>query len=396
MKIVASNCLLGVPCRYDGSTKTCEDVCSLCKKAEVLGLCPEASAFLPIPRKPAERCGDRVLLSDGIDVTEDFQYGAQACFDRAVNFGATIAVLKENSPCCGSTCIYDGTHSGRLVPGEGIFTELLRREGICVASEETIKSCKPSVEHPVAIVLGSGLGHLVTLVKPVRRIDYHEIDGFPESARPIPGHSFEATIGTIDDVPVIVYPGRIHLYQGFSALEVSSLVLHAYRLGSRDILFACATGAIESNADLGLGLLSDQINLTGHNPLVGWDKIPGVKTPFIGMADTYSPYLRAIARGVAKDEGIVLGEGVYAGVLGPSFETAAEVAALRKLGASYVGMSTVCEAIMAHALGMNVLGLTLASNVAGDIHVTHESVLAEAKKHASDFERLVRGIVGML
>ena len=114
------------------------------------------------------------------------------------------------------------------------------------------------------------------------------------------------------------------------------------------------------------------------------------------MNEAYSPYLRSLARGVADDCGIEVAEGVYAGVLGPCFETPAEVAALRALGVSYVGMSTVCEVIMAKALGMHVLGLTLAANESGAPAVSHESVLEAAGERAEDFERLVRGVLGLL
>lgn len=262
--------------------------------------------------------------------------------------------------------------------------------------EEVARSCKPSVEHPVAVVLGTGLGHLRSLVHPVRRIDYHDIDGFPADARPISGHSFEVTVGTVDEVPVVVYPGRIHLYQGYSASQVTSLVRHAHRLGCRDVVFACATGAIPGNGHRGLGILTDQINLTGTNPLVADEDLRGVETPFVGMADAYTPYLRTLARGVADDLGIAVEEGVYAGMLGPSFETPAEVRMLAGMGVSYVGMSTVCEVIVAHALGMNVLGLTLATNYAGEGQVSHQSVLEEAQQHADSFERLVRGILRLL
>lgn len=260
--------------------------------------------------------------------------------------------------------------------------------------------CRPSVEHPVAIVLGSGLGHLAGLVKPVRRIPYQDIPGFPMSARPVAGHSFEATVGTIDSVPVVVYPGRVHLYQGYSALEVTALVRHAQRLGCRVVVFACATGAIPQCAQTGLGIISDHINLTGMNPLVGWNgkepELALVSSGFVDMSDVYTPYLRDIANDVASEEGLSVGEGVLAGVLGPSFETKAEVNALRVIGASYVGVSTVCEAIMAHALGMRVLGLTLAANYAGAAGVSHQSVLTVAGDHAEDFETLVRGILARL
>lgn len=265
-----------------------------------------------------------------------------------------------------------------------------------MAAEEIATSCAPSVEHPVAIVLGTGLGHLKGLVKPVRRIDYHDIEGFPANARPVEGHTFEAIVGTIDEVPVIVYPGRVHLYQGYSAAEVTSLVRHAHHLGCRDVVFACATGAVAGNAHTGLGILTDQVNLTGRNPLAEWDGLRDVDTPFVDMNDAYSPYLRTIARGVADDLGIAVEEGVYAGTLGPCCETPAEVAALAAIGVSYVGMSTVCEVIMAKALGMNVLGLTLAANEAGAPGVNHDTVLAEAEKHADEFERLVRGVLRLL
>ena len=119
-------------------------------------------------------------------------------------------------------------------------------------------------------------------------------------------------------------------------------------------------------------------------------------TGFVDMTEIYSPYLRGLARGVAQEQGLTLGEGVLAGVVGPNFETPAEVNALRAIGVSYVGMSTVCEAILAHSLGMQVLGLTLAANYAGEVGVTHQSVLTAAQGSADKFERLVRGVLALL
>ena len=398
MRVSISACLLGAPVRYDGGSKPVPEVIELAGRegVEVLRVCPETASGLPVPRPPAEQRGGRVLLADGRDVTEEFALGSRLCGDDVVRSGARLAVLKAKSPSCGVGLVYDGTYSGRLVAGQGVFAARLDEEGICVVTEDTVRACKPSVEHPVAIVLGSGLGHLGTLVRPVRRIDYRDIEGFPLSARPVAGHSFEATVGTIDDVPVVVYPGRIHLYQGYSAAEVTSLVRHAHHLGCRDIVFACATGAVPGMAHVGLGILTDQINLTGRNPLAEWDGLRDVESPFVDMNEAYSPYLRTIARGVADDLGVAVEEGVYAGVLGPCFETPAEVAALRTLGVSYVGMSTVNEVIMAKALGMHVLGLTLAANESGAPSVTHETVLTEAERHAEDFERLVRGVLRLL
>ena len=397
MRVAISACLLGAPVRYDGGSKPVSEVRQLAEKVDVVRVCPETASGLPVPRPPAEQQPDgRVLLADGRDVTEEFALGARRCLEAVRRSPVRLVVLKAKSPSCGVGLVYDGTYSGRLVAGQGVFAERLEREGICVVTEDTVRACKPSVEHPVAIVLGSGLGHLGTLVRPVRRIDYRDIEGFPADARPVAGHRFEATVGTIDGVPVVVYPGRIHLYQGYSAAEVTSLVRHAHHLGCRDIVFACATGAVPGQAHVGLGILTDQINLTGRNPLAEWDGLRDVESPFVDMNEAFSPYLRTIARGVADDLGIAVEEGVYAGVLGPCFETPAEVAALRSLGVSYVGMSTVNEVIMARALGMNVLGLTLAANESGAADVSHGSVLAEAEKHAEDFEALVRGVLRLL
>lgn len=396
MRLAVSACLLGEPVRYDGGSKPCAEVIELTKKNQVCPVCPERAAGLSCPRPPAEQVGERVLLKGGTDVTRAFADGARAECAAAQRAEVPLAVLKAKSPSCGVGLVYDGTYTGTLTAGMGVCARLLAKEGICVVTEDTVKNVKPSVEHPVAIVLGTGLGHLKGLVKAVRRIDYHDIGGFPGDATPIEGHTFEALVGTVDDVPVVVYPGRIHLYQGYSAAEVTALVRHAHHLGCRDIIFACATGCVPGNAHKGLGILTDQINLTGRNPLAEWAELRDVDTPFVDMNDAYSPYLRTIARGVADDLGISVEEGVYAGMLGPCFETPAETAMLRTLGVSYVGMSTVCEVIMAKALEMNVLGLTLAANEAGAPGVDHQSVVAEAEKHADDFERLVRGVLRLL
>lgn len=396
MRLAVSACLLGEPVRYDGGSKPCAEVIELTKKNQVCPVCPERAAGLSCPRPPAEQVGERVLLKGGTDVTRAFADGARVECAAAQRAEVPLAVLKAKSPSCGVGLVYDGTYTGTLTAGMGVCARLLAKEGICVVTEDTVKNVKPSVEHPVAIVLGTGLGHLKGLVKAVRRIDYHDIEGFPGDATPIEGHTFEALVGTVDDVPVVVYPGRIHLYQGYSAAEVTALVRHAHHLGCRDIIFACATGCVPGNAHKGLGILTDQINLTGRNPLAEWAELRDVDTPFVDMNDAYSPYLRTIARGVADDLGISVEEGVYAGMLGPCFETPAETAMLRTLGVSYVGMSTVCEVIMAKALEMNVLGLTLAANEAGAPGVDHQSVVAEAEKHADDFERLVRGVLRLL
>ncbi|TGY59275.1 DUF523 domain-containing protein [Coriobacteriaceae bacterium] len=398
MDILVSNCLLGVPCRYDGGAKPVDGVIGLCSRPGVTAhpVCPECAGGLPIPRPPAEIRDGRVYLESGQDVTDEFEAGARATLETARRVRPAFCVLKAKSPSCGRVRVYDGTFSGNLVAGDGIACDLLVKEGFFVTDEKTVERCHPTMEHPVAICLGSGLGSVARLVKPVRRIPYADIDGFPAGARPVAGHSFEATVGTLDGVPVVVYPGRVHLYQGYSVREVTSLVRHAHHLGCRDIVFAAAAGAIDGQAPLGLGLVSDQLNLTGQNPLVGDEALRGVDNAFVDMSDAYTPYLRQVAKAVAGDQGVELSEGVLAGISGPSFESPAEARAMALCGASYTAMSVVNEVVLAHALGMEVLGVTLSANKAGAPGVSHETVLSYAEGHGADFEALLRGVLTRL
>lgn len=253
-----------------------------------------------------------------------------------------------------------------------------------MADEELIEYCAPSMEHPVAIVLGSGLGALADRVKVVRRIPYEDIDGFPREAIPVEGHRYEVLVGTIEGVPVVVYPGRVHLYQGYTALQVTSLVRHAHRLGCRDIILTCASGAVRDVEPGTFGLITDHINLTGRNPLSTPEGASHslFDTPFVPVAGAYSNYLSEFAREAAREVGVKFAEGTYVGMLGPSYETDAEIHALGVLGADFVGCSTVCEVIMAQALRMQVLGLTLVTNKAGRSDNNHAEVVAAAESAA--------------
>lgn len=398
LNVLVSQCLLGAPCRYDGGSKSCDAVRRLLAQPGVraIPVCPETDGGLVSPRPPAEQRGARVVLETGEDVTQAFLAGATRAVERAQAAGADLCILKAKSPSCGCGQVYDGSFSGRLVPGDGIAAARIKRKGFPVHTENEVEVVHPSMEHPVAISLGSGLGYLAQLVKPVRRIPYADVPGFPVGAAPVPGHNFEVVIGTIDDVPVILYPGRVHLYQGYNVAQVCSLVRHAHHLGCRTMIFAAASGAVPGRAPLGLGLITDQLNLTGQNPLIDPEDLRDVDTPFVDMSDAYTPYLRSLCQAVARDERIQLTCGVLAGITGPSFESPAEVRAMELMGANFTAMSVVNEVIMAHALGMNVLGLTVSANAAGAPSVSHETVLAYAKAHQDDFAKLMRGVLGRL
>lgn len=246
---------------------------------------------------------------------------------------------------------------------------------------------------PIALVLGSGFTGLSGMVKTVQRVPYTSMDGFALPPNISIQKMPEATIGTIDGVSVVVYPRRLHLYHGYTAFEVTTLVRHARSRGCHTVVFVGASGAIDPSAEARLGLVSDHLNLTGENPLVGWRRDAD---SFVPMEHAYDAELRDLAKKVASERGIDLFEGVYAEMRGPSLETPAEVRALRALGATFVGMSLSLETIMARALGMRVLALTLATNPAGASGVSHRTVRAEATSSARDLEAVVRGVVSRI
>lgn len=140
MKILVSACLLGIACRYDGQSKPYTLMDELCRRHEVIPVCPEQLGGLPTPRTPAERQGDRVVTKNGADVTENYRRGAEAAVELAQKLGCGAAVLKERSPSCGSGTIYDGTFSGTLTAGDGVAAERLRSCGIRVLGESELET----------------------------------------------------------------------------------------------------------------------------------------------------------------------------------------------------------------------------------------------------------------
>jgi len=248
----------------------------------------------------------------------------------------------------------------------------------------------------VALVLGSGFGGLASMVEGAVRTPYSEIEGFPQPAAPVQGHAGELIAGTLAGVQVVVFSGRVHCYQGASAREAAYPARLAHALGCQTLIVTNASGGI--NTEFGVGdvvLLADQMNLTGDSSLVGWSGPPG-GVPFVPMRDAYDPGLRRVAREVAAEQGLLLQEGVYAGLLGPAFETPAEVGYLRSIGADVVGMSTVHEVIAARALGLQVLGFSLVTNAAAGVGLSHTEVLEAGRVAAQRMETLMIGILSRL
>jgi purine-nucleoside phosphorylase len=248
----------------------------------------------------------------------------------------------------------------------------------------------------VAIVLGSGLGALADDVESAIRIPQSAIPGFPQPRAP--GHKGELVAGTLEGVPVLVQSGRFHLYEGHAPAVVALPVRVFARLGVRTLIVTNAAGGIRLTfRPPTLMLIADHINLMFRNPLVG--TVEEGEERFPDMSDPYDPALRALAREVARTERIPLEEGVYAALLGPSFETPAEIRMLQRLGADAVGMSTVPEVIAARARGIRCLGLSSITNVAAGLSaakLSHTEVLAAGQLVAGRLTTLVRGVLPKL
>jgi purine-nucleoside phosphorylase len=246
----------------------------------------------------------------------------------------------------------------------------------------------------VALVLGSGLGSFAEDLTNAVRIPYTEIPSFPRSTAI--GHAGQLVIGKSGEVPVAVMQGRVHLYEGYSAAEVVFPTRVLGRMGIRTLILTNAAGGI--NAEYGQGtlvILRDHINLQGQNPLVGGnDGRFGPRFP--DMSYTYSKRYREIALEEAKKLSIPPREGVYAGLLGPSYETPAEIRYLRTIGADLVGMSTVPEAIAARHMGINVLAISCVTNMAAGIldqPLDHEEVLETGRRVMGQFIALLRAVL---
>lgn len=244
----------------------------------------------------------------------------------------------------------------------------------------------------VALVLGSGLSGVADVAEGAVRIAYSDLEGWPR-VEGVAGHAGRLVLGAVSGVPCALFQGRVHQYQGVSAWEAAWPSRMAAALGCEVLVVTNAAGGVSERLRAGdVVLIEDHMNLTGANPLVGWPG-PDGGTPFVTMRDAYDPGLRALAMRAAAAEGLVLHEGVYAGLLGPSYETPAEVRMLAGLGADVVGMSTVSEVIAARALGMRVLGFSLVTNVAAGEGLSHGEVLEAGKKAEGDLTRLVLAVL---
>ena len=253
-----------------------------------------------------------------------------------------------------------------------------------------------SLEPRAAIVLGSGLGFLADEVQSAVRIPYAEIPGFPQPG--VAGHKGELVAGTLDGVSVLVQNGRFHLYEGHEAQVAALPVRVMATLGVRTLIVTNAAGGVRLTFRPGtLMLIADHINLMFRNPLTG--PVLEGEERFPDMSEPYDAALRALARDAAREAKIPLEEGVYAGLLGPSYETPAEIRMLQRLGADAVGMSTVPEVIAARVRGMRCLGFSTITNLATGISpaaLSHQEVLDVGRQVGQALGTIVKGVLRRL
>jgi purine-nucleoside phosphorylase len=246
----------------------------------------------------------------------------------------------------------------------------------------------------IGLVLGSGLGAFADELSDAIRVHYSQIPSFPRSTAV--GHPGQMVIGKAAGIPVAVMQGRVHLYEGYSASEVAFPARVLGRMGIRALILTNAAGGINLEYKQGaLVVLSDHINLQGQNPLLGPnDERFGPRFP--DMTHVYHKPYRRLALEAARKLGKIVHEGVYAALLGPSYETPAEIRYLRTIGADLVGMSTVPEVIVARHMGIKILAISCVTNMAAGIldkPLNHEEVLETGRRVQGDFVALLRAVL---
>jgi purine-nucleoside phosphorylase len=267
---------------------------------------------------------------------------------------------------------------------------------LLAALERTVRE-RTSMRPRVGLVLGSGLGRLADALDLELAIPFAELPGW--SPATAPGHAGRLLFGLLSGVPVVVQQGRLHLYEGHSAGFVVQPVLLMGRLGAETVVLTNAAGGVNPSYGAGtLMAIADHLNLTGRSPLIG-PNAPEVGPRFPDMTEVWDADLRARLHAAADAEEVALAEGVYACLLGPSYETPAEVRMLGTLGADAVGMSTALEAVAARWAGMRVCGVSLVTNPGAGLSggtLSHAEVLAAAEAAGPGLARVIARFVAAL
>lgn len=253
---------------------------------------------------------------------------------------------------------------------------------------------KTKVKPEIALILGSGLGAIADQIEDAEYYDYKDIPHFPVST--VEGHAGRLVIGTLEGKKVVAMQGRFHYYEGYTMKEVTFPVRVMKLLGISKLIVTNAAGAVNEGYKPGdLMLISDHLNLSGDNPLIG-KNLSEFGTRFPDMSDIYDKQLRQRVKEIAKSLGVELREGVYACMSGPTYETPAEVRMVRILGGDAVGMSTAPESIVAVHSGVKVIGISCMTNMAAGIleqPLNHEEVVETSARVRETFIKLMKQII---
>lgn len=246
----------------------------------------------------------------------------------------------------------------------------------------------------VAVILGSGLGYFAEEIEKVGEVRYSDIPGFPQST--VAGHVGRFVFGYVGDVKVVVMQGRVHFYEGYPMSDVVLPIRVMHELGAKKLILTNAAGGMNTGFKAGdLMLITDHISTFVPSPLMGAN-LEELGPRFPDMSEVYDKELREVARKVAKNQEIILQEGVYVQLSGPNYETPAEISMLQKFGADAVGMSTVCEAMVANHMGMKICGISCITNMASGIsteQLNHKEVQETADRVSDAYRRLIGGII---
>lgn len=265
--------------------------------------------------------------------------------------------------------------------------------------EEAAEMLRSSLqgEPEIGLILGSGLGVLADLIEQPQILKYSDIPNFPVST--VEGHAGEFVFGTIQGKRVLMMKGRFHMYEGYDVETVTFPIRVMRMLGVSKLVVTNAAGGINTDYASGeLMLIRDHINMTFRNPLIG-PNLEQFGARFPDMSEAYSARMREVAKQTAAELGVRLQEGVYVGLLGPSYETPAEIRMMRTLGADAVGMSTVPEVIAARHAGIEVLGISCISNMASGIlqqPLSHAEVMETTERVKDKFLKLVMAVIPKL
>jgi purine-nucleoside phosphorylase len=255
---------------------------------------------------------------------------------------------------------------------------------------EAVNALKQHVDESpqIGIILGSGLGGLVDDIENAVRIRFDDIPNFPVSS--VDGHRGEVLFGNLCGVSLFALSGRVHYYEGYTMQQVVFPIRVMAAFDVKTVIVTNSVGAVNASYKPGdIVAIRDHINLLGANPLKG-------SNDFVDLSEAYNSDLRKLAQKIAARQGITLHSGVYAAYSGPSYETPAEIRAMRTMGADMVGMSTAPEVIQANSLEMKVLGLSVITNMAAGMSkkpLTHQDVIQTSQKASAKFSALVKGIL---